>query len=440
MVEGVTIQVVFVLKAWLAHHESVSRCFDDNPDKQECWNRDSTVTMKRWEYPSRPTRPMVLTSDSTVGTSPWPCDHGRKSRGTTETCPTIPLLLHAGPVELTRKQARMFRNAVLMIAFLTVLAGCGSTADPTGAPNTTAAPTSSETDGEPSGRLAVSTRQVETDDWEIGILDFGEGTVQMLTENQAFDWGPTWSPDGTRIAFASEFDAGIMEEMMIPDEDNPGQMKAHIQEKTRDREIVVVGFDGSAPKLLSVDPYVDDSPAWSPNGTQIAFTSDRTMDVEIFVMDADGGNVQQLTNNPGEDWQPDWSPDGQRIVFAGSVSGDFEISVMDADGGNVEQLTASPGHDWGPVWSPDGRRIAFASNRSGNFDVYVMDADGGNVEQLTDDPAEDFEPVWSPDGRHLAFGSRRLAGEMRIYLMATDGSDVQPTGVSGIPSDWFSTS
>mgnify|MGYP006257062527 FL=1 len=112
---------------------------------------------------------------------------------------------------------------------------------------------------------------------------------------------------------------------------------------------------------------------------------------------------------------------------------------MDADGGNVEQLTASPGHDWGPVWSPDGRRIAFASNRSGNFDVYVMDADGGNVEQLTDDPAEDFEPVWSPDGKHLAFGSRRLAGEMRIYLMATDGSDVQPTGVPGLPSDWFST-
>ena len=326
----------------------------------------------------------------------------------------------------------MFKNAVLMIAFITVLAGCGSTADPTGAPN------SSETAGEPSGRLAVSTRANETADWEIGILEFGDGTVQVLTENHAFDWGPAWSPDGTQIVFASEFDAGVMEEIMVQDEDNPGQMKLHTQEITRDREIVVFGFDGSAPKRLSNDPYTDDSPAWSPDGTQIAFTSDRTMDVEIFVMDADGGNVQQLTHNPGEDWTPDWSPDGQRIVFAGQVSGDFEISVMDADGGNVEQLTASPGHDWGPVWSPDGRRIAFASDRSGNFDVYVMDADGGNVEQLTDDPSEDFEPVWSPDGKHLAFGSRRL-GEMAIYLMATDGSGVEPTGVPGIPSDWFST-
>jgi TolB protein len=114
---------------------------------------------------------------------------------------------------------------------------------------------------------------------------------------------------------------------------------------------------------------------------------------------------------------------------------------MDADGGNVQQLTASPGHDWGPVWSPDGQRIAFASDRTGNFEVYVMDADGGNVQQLTENPGEDFEPVWSPDGERLAFGSRRPPdlSEIAIYLMAPDGSGIEPTGVRGIPSDWFST-
>ena len=334
----------------------------------------------------------------------------------------------------------MFRNAVLMITLTAVLAGCGSTADSADASNADAS-NGSAAAGQPSGRLAVSTRENSAEDWEIGILEFEEGTVQVLTENTAFDWGPTWSPDGTRISFASEFDAGVIEEIMIPDEDNPGQMKAHRQEVTRDREIVVFDFDASVPKPLSNDPFVDDSPAWSPDGTQIAFTSDRTFDVEIFVMDADGGNVQQLTDNSGEDWQPDWSPDGQRIAFASQVSGDFEISVMDADGGNVQQLTASPGHDWGPVWSPDGQRIAFASDRTGNFEVYVMDADGGNVQQLTDNPGEDFEPVWSPNGEQLAFGSRRPPNpnEIAIYLMATDGSDVKPTGVLGIPSDWFPT-
>ena len=325
-----------------------------------------------------------------------------------------------------RKPTRIFRNTVLVIAIGTVLAGCGST---TGQ--------DSEPTGQSSGRLAISTRQVSTEDWEVAVLDFDKNIVRVLTENSAFDWGPTWAPDGKRIAFASEYDAGIMEDIMIPDADNPGQMKLHVQEITRDREIVAVDLDGLEPKRLSVDPLTDDYPAWSPDGARIVFTSDRTMDVEIFVMDSDGGNVQQLTNNPGEDWQPDWSPDSQRIVFAGQVSQDFEISVMDADGGNVKQLTDSPGHDWGPAWSPDGQRIAFASNRSGNFDVYVMDADGGNVKQLTDHPAEDFEPVWSPDGQQLAFASRRSIGKMEIYLMAPDGSSVQPTSVPGIPSDWF---
>jgi hypothetical protein len=83
--EGGILRLSFVLKARLAHHESVSRCFDDNPDKQERLNRDSTVTMKRREYLSRPTRPMALTSGSTVGTSPLSCDQGRKSHGTIET-------------------------------------------------------------------------------------------------------------------------------------------------------------------------------------------------------------------------------------------------------------------------------------------------------------------------------------------------------------------
>ena len=338
-------------------------------------------------------------------------------------------------LSLTQKRACAFGRAVLMITFLTMLAGCSSNSDPAVATD------NSETTREPSSRLAISTRLAESDDWEIGILDFEEGTVQVLTENTAFDWGPTWSPDGTQISFASEFDAGLWEEFMIADEENPGQMKAHSQEVTRDREIVVFGFDASPLKRLSDDPFVDDSPAWSPDGAQIAFTSDRTFDVEIFVMDADGGNAQQLTHNPGEDWQPDWSPDGQRIAFAGQVSGDFEISVMDTDGGNVQQLTASPGHDWGPVWSPDGQRIAFASDRTGNFEVYVMDADGGNVRQLTENPGEDFEPVWSPDGERLAFGSRRPPdlSDIAIYLMAPDGSGIVPTGVPGIPSDWFST-
>ena len=134
---------------------------------------------------------------------------------------------------------------------------------------------------------------------------------------------------------------------------------------------------------------------------QIAFNSDRDgfTDVyvtAVYVMDADGGNVQQLTDDPPWDWDPAWSPDGTRIAFYSDRDGDEDIYVMDADGGNVRQLTDDPGWDWDPAWSPDGTRIAFVSDRDGDWDIYVMDADGGNVLQLTDDPGRDWAPAWSP--------------------------------------------
>ena len=300
-----------------------------------------------------------------------------------------------------------------------VLTGCGSVSNP-------------------DDQLAFSSRQDETDDWDIALIDTAAGTSRALSVNGAFDWGPVFSPDGKRIAFSSDYESGEMEDLYMPDPLNPGAKVHHVQEITGDRDIVVIGVDGSGRQRLTDDPLTDDYPAWSPGGERIAFTSDRTGDVEIFVMDSDGNNVEQLTSNPGEDWMPDWSPDGQLIAFASSHGSEgFEIHVMDANGNNVDQLTDSPGHDWGPAWSPDGQLIAFASQRTGDFEIYVMSADGGNVYQLTDSIGDDFEPIWSPDGQRIAFASSRT-GRMEIFVMSSDGNDAEPIGEPGVPSDWFS--
>jgi Tol biopolymer transport system component len=151
--------------------------------------------------------------------------------------------------------------------------------------------------------------------------------------------------------------------------------------------------------------------AWSPDGSRIAFVNivDEPEGLpgvwtnkEIFVIGADGSNLTRLTNHPAWDEHPVWSPDGSLIAFQTRRDelpndNNAEIYVMDADGSNVTRLTNHPAPDDYPAWSPDGSRIAFMSHRDGNWEIYVMDIDGSNVTNLTNNAADDTYPVWSPN-------------------------------------------
>ena len=238
----------------------------------------------------------------------------------------------------------------------------------------------------------------------------GSGTPTRLTRSDADDRYPAWSPDGARIAFASERNGNF--------------------------EVYVMDADGSNLTRLTDNSAEDTYPAWSPNGAKIAFRSRRDdSSGEIYVMDADGSNVTRLTHNTGQlpyDKSPTWSPDGARIAFASNRDGGFEIYVMEADGENVTRLTHSSTSgisitNDNPVWSPNGTKIAFHSNRDGNnnYEIYVMDADGSNPTRLTDSSTEETNPVWSPDGAKIAFNSNRDgSGNYGIFMMDADGSNV----------------
>ena len=232
---------------------------------------------------------------------------------------------------------------------------------------------------------------------EIYIMD-ADGTDQArLTTNAASDSDPSWSPDGTRIAFISSRD--------------------HFT-----AEIYVMDADGSDPTRLTTNTATDFQPSWSPDGTRIAFTSARDGNSEIYVMHADGTNQTRLTTNTANDGDPSWSPDGASIAFASNRDGNSEIYVMDADGSGQTRLTTNTAVDFGPAWSPDGSRIAFSSDRDLNPEIYVMDADGTSQTRLTTHTAFDAEPTWSPDGSSIAFTSQRDAN-FEIYAMNVDGSD-----------------
>ncbi len=191
------------------------------------------------------------------------------------------------------------------------------------------------------------------------------------------------------------------------------------------QEIYVMNGDGSEVARLTNDPSFDCCPAWSPDGSQIAFASDRDGGWEIFVMDADGGGLAQLTDSPGHDFHPAWSPDGSEIVFTSARDVDWEIYIMNADGSGQRRVTNSPNYDFSPEWSPDGALIAFTSSRDGNDEVYVMNTDGSGQANLTNHAADDSWPAWSPDGTQIAFSSDR-GGNADVFVMNADGSDPTP--------------
>ena len=239
---------------------------------------------------------------------------------------------------------------------------------------------------------------------QIYIMDADGSNQTRITHNHHYDFGPSWSPDGSRIAFGSDRDGNF----------------------ATANEIYIMDADGSNQTRLTNNPANDNTPCWSPDGFSIAFVSNfQTIGghIDIFIMDADGSNQRNITNVAIDDFSPSWSPDSSQIVFDSRRGSNSEIYVMNVDGSNLINLTNNSAVDRDPSWSPDGSHIAFYSDRDGNIEIYVMDADGSNQTRLTNNPAIDYGPCWSPDSSYIAFYSYR-DGISEIYVMNADGSNL----------------
>jgi TolB protein len=167
-------------------------------------------------------------------------------------------------------------------------------------------------------------------------------------------------------------------------------------------------------------------PAWSPDGSRIAFMSDRTGRSGIYVMRSDGTKTRRLTISDDGDVRPSWSPDGRKIVFARSQRG--RLYVIDADGRHLRALTQNVGvADSDPAWSPDGTRIAFVRRPlggDGGAAIYLIGADGHGVCRLTPYTRSVYGPAWSPDGTKLTYTNRNGTG-FAIAVVDADGRELR---------------
>ena len=205
--------------------------------------------------------------------------------------------------------------------------------------------------------------------FDIFVMNRDGSDLENLTRRPDFDGFPSWSPDGTKIAFHS-FRIGF-----------------------HDNYIVVVSANGSSMTRLSNGADSESYADWFPDGTRLTFTSAREGNFEVYRMDGDGTDAGNLTQHPAHDRYGRVSPDGRRIVFMSDRDGNSDIYVMRSDGTGQTNLSLSDGDDTHPDWSPDGDWIVFTSDRSGQSELYIMTVEGLRLTQITNDGPSEY-PRW----------------------------------------------
>jgi TolB protein len=205
---------------------------------------------------------------------------------------------------------------------------------------------------------------------------------------------PTWSPDGSRIAYVS-----LQHKKPV----------VYVQSLTASRQPApIANYRGS-----------NSAPAWSPDGKQLAVVLSKDGPSQIYLMNPDGSNVRRITHSGAIDTEPFYSPDGQFIYFTSDRGGSPQIYRMPSQGGDATRLTFEGSYNVTPRVSPDGKSLAYIARVDGQFRLAIMDLASRQTQLLTEGP-RDESPSFAPNGRMLLYATD-VGGRGVLAAVSSDG-------------------
>ncbi|CAK0768979.1 Tol-Pal system periplasmic protein TolB [Gammaproteobacteria bacterium] len=237
--------------------------------------------------------------------------------------------------------------------------------------------------------------------YTLQIADADGYNPQTILTSKEPILSPTWSPDGSRLAYVSFENR---------------RSAIYVQDLRTSKRDVVASYPGT-----------NSAPAWSPDGRRLAVSLSKDGNSEIYILDLSSNSPQRLTNNTAIDTEPSWSPDGSSIVFTSDRGGSPQIYRMSIGGGREERITFEGSYNAGAQFSPDGKRLVLVHGNGSANHIAVLDLEGGVLREISQSGLDE-SPSFSPNGTMVIYASEE-GGRGVVRVVSVDGRIPQRLGV-----------